>query len=78
MDVAADCDGGVDNLDIGFLDQQFAGLVAELSHGGFGDGFAGPQLGDCAVGGGFVSVPESISEPISESGRALLVEITHD
>ena len=43
VDVAADGHRGVDELHVGFFDEQLAGFVAELADGGFGDGFAGAE-----------------------------------
>lgn len=52
MDVAADCNGRVDNLYIGFFDEEFARFVTEFADGGFGDWFAGAEKRDGAGGSG--------------------------
>lgn len=44
------CDRRRNCHDIGFLDQQLAGLMADLSDLGFGDRSAGPQLGNGSSG----------------------------
>lgn len=50
MDVATDGDGGVDDLNVGLLDQKLTGLVAQLAYGWLGDGLARAQQLDIAVG----------------------------
>lgn len=47
--VAAYCDWSVDLDDVAFFNQQLARFVAEVTDGGFGDGFAGSKIGDGAV-----------------------------
>lgn len=49
MYVAAYCDWGVDLDNVAFFDQELAGFVAEVADSGFGDGFAGSEVGDGPV-----------------------------
>lgn len=44
-------DGGIDNLDVSLLDQDFSGLETELLDLFFGDGFAALELSDLAMWG---------------------------
>lgn len=48
VNVATYCDRGVDLNDVTFFDEELAGFVAEVADGGFGDGFAGSEVGDGA------------------------------
>ena len=49
--VATYCHRSVDELDVGFFDEEFPGFVAKLSDLGFRDWFASAELFNCTRGG---------------------------
>ncbi len=49
MNVTADCDGGIDTLDVALLDEDLSSFGTEVADLLLGDGFALAELGDLFV-----------------------------
>ena len=82
MDITAYCHGGIDNLNVGFLNKELSGFVTEFADGGFWDWFAGAE-GLNRTGPGAMLVEEGCGRQEREGERGeekevLPVKVTHD